>query len=178
MRPEILSYNLLGATRSRAKMHEYSVPKEFYNTLVKNPNELFLLTIGILGDYGNEIDNEKHIIFSAQFFDALVESRLQEDIDNYLLLLGSAAYYLCNLPGSSSVLVSRISDLKMSDECDGLDIFLWEVLKSEGQLKLVHSSKNYQPFIIALQHIYNNFLESGHRSLHASGRCCLCSRPG
>jgi hypothetical protein len=44
---------------------------------------------------------------SARFFDSYLQSKLNEALDPYLVLLGSASYYLCDLPGSASVLAKR-----------------------------------------------------------------------
>lgn len=119
MKPESQSRQLLGVTRSKAKMYEYSVAEEYHITIVENPTRLFRLTLGILGDVSVSINSEllndetinefrEQLRFAAQFFDAYLQSQLDQTTDYYLLLLGSAAYYLCELPGSSSVLVKRI----------------------------------------------------------------------
>jgi len=114
MKPEAGSLNLLSITRSRAKMYEYDVPYESFISLPKDPKELFVLTIGILGDFSSPLSNDSHeelrqsMLFTAQYFDAYISSRLNQPLDNYLLLLGSAAYYLCDLPGSSYVLINNL----------------------------------------------------------------------
>jgi len=119
MRPEQRSQTLLGITRSRAKMFEYDVPERYHIKILQDPARLFTLSIGILGDLAARSDNAAEssetldslrdsLQFSARFFDAYKEARLNADLDPYLLLLGAASFYLCDLPGSSVVLGQRI----------------------------------------------------------------------
>ena len=113
MNPKSESYKLLGITRSKAKMFEYNIPSEHHLMLTKQPALLLSLTIGILGDYG-KLDTTKkskalineyrnNLVFSAQFFDSYVESKLNTSLINYFLLVGSASYYLADLPDRKSV---------------------------------------------------------------------------
>ncbi|HRY19685.1 MAG TPA: DEAD/DEAH box helicase, partial [Candidatus Competibacteraceae bacterium] len=116
MRPDRRSKRLLGVTRSKAKMIEYHVPEEYQDIdLSTNPDRLFTISIGLLGDLAAAINREEpdsgslselrtNLLFSARFFDSYLQSKLNETLDPYLVLLGSASYYLCDLPGSASVL--------------------------------------------------------------------------
>lgn len=136
MRPEQKSRLLLGVTRSKAKMFEYGVPEEHHITIAQDPAKLFTLSIGLLGDLAAGINREelqpnaladmrKNLLFSAYFFDAYVQSRLDAALDPYLILLGSASYYLCDLPGSAMVLAKHIGDCP-DLQGDGLeDLLLW-----------------------------------------------------
>jgi len=119
MKPERFSQSLLGVTRSKAKMYEYGVPLEHHINIVRDPSQLFRLAIGLLGDISADSNRSKitakdiherqrHLTFAARFFDAYLESRLRADVDPYLFLLASSAFYLCDLPGSSHVLAKRI----------------------------------------------------------------------
>lgn len=138
MRPENQSINLLSVTRARAKMYEYGVPQQYFNTITQHPEELLVLTIGILGDFNNRNrqspelpgDEKNSMLFSAQFFDAFLNSRLNHSIGNYLLLLGSSAYYLCDLPGSSRVLIDRLDPLFPELEGGGLEFLLTGLLRN------------------------------------------------
>ena len=76
MKPESRSRTLLSITRSKAKMYEYGIPEEYHNTITRDPTQLFMLTIGLLGDlsaYSNleSIDEKllsdlaENLIFSA-----------------------------------------------------------------------------------------------------------------
>jgi POLQ-like helicase len=137
MKPEQKSHLLLGVTRSAAKMLEYGVPEEHKIKIVKDPAKLFTLSIGLLGDVAAGINRDEvnlesiselrdNLIFSARFFDAYLQAKLNESLDPYLALLAAASYYLCDLPGSASVLAKSIPpdcpDLKV----EGLeDLLLW-----------------------------------------------------
>jgi len=110
MRPEKKSQLLLGVTRSKAKMLEYGVPEEHHIKITQDPAKLFTLSIGLLGDLAAAINREEpdpdslaelktNLLFSARFFDSYLQSKLNETLDPYLVLLGSASYYLCDLPG-------------------------------------------------------------------------------
>ncbi len=143
MRPDEKSNRLLGVTRSKAKMIEYHVPEEFQKIdLSLHPNKLFTISIGLLGDFAATINREEsesdslaekktNLLFSARFFDSYIQSKLNETLDPYLVLLGSASYYLCDLPGSASVLAKH-SDGDCPDlDGGGLeDLLLW-LLKSD-----------------------------------------------
>lgn len=118
MKPERASQVLLGITRSKAKMFEYNIPNEHHIEITSDPSQLLILSIATLGEActainTKDISAEKlselkiELQFSAQFFDSYLESRLEESIDPYLIMLASAAYYLCDLPGSSSVLIKN-----------------------------------------------------------------------
>jgi POLQ-like helicase len=135
MKPKRASQLLLGATRSQAKMHEFAVDYEI--NFRDDPAKLLILTIGLLGDYAarmcsgdSDEDDLKtlhaNLRFSAYFFDAFLHSKLNEQLDPYLLLLGSASYYLCDLPGSSNVLASRLGENIAELELSSLEkLLVW-----------------------------------------------------
>ena len=137
MRPEQKSQLLLGVTRSKAKMIEYDVPEEHHIKIKQDPAKLFTISIGLLGDLAAAINRNEpnpdflaelknNSLFSARFFDSYLQSKLNEILDPYLVLLGSASYYLCDLPGSASVLANRIDGDCPDLDGDGLeDLFLW-----------------------------------------------------
>jgi hypothetical protein len=121
MTPESASLRLLGITRSKAKMYEYSIPIEDHLKIPQgeDPADLFPLALGILGDYAAALAEEgataaavstsgASLQFSTRFFDAFLEARFASNLDPYLLLVGSAAYYLNDRPGSAQVLASRL----------------------------------------------------------------------
>ena len=137
MRPEQKSQLLLGVTRSKAKMLEYGVPEEHHIKITQDPAKLFTLAIGLLGDLAAGINREElqpdaladfrqNLLFSARFFDAYLQSKLNETLDPYLVLLGSASYYLCDLPGSATVLAKRGGGDYPNLDGEGLeDLLLW-----------------------------------------------------
>ncbi|HEY4324988.1 MAG TPA: DEAD/DEAH box helicase [Mucilaginibacter sp.] len=160
MKPENQSITLLSVTRSRAKMFEYSVPEQFHISIPKDPAELLLLTVGMLGDYGSLEDGEEgNILFSAQYFDSYVESRLNDNFNNYLLLIGSAAYYLCDLPGSSAVLAKRLEEKELAIEGDGLEYLLINILLHNVNAGI--ESLWYKKHIDEIINLYKEFYING-----------------
>ncbi len=140
MKPESRSRTLLSITRAKAKMYEYSVPEEDHITIPIDPARLFTLAIGLLGDLTAYINSEdidetrlndlrEGLMFSAHFFDSYLQARLSDDLDPYLLLVGSASYYLCDLPGSSWLLAKRLSQEKYDLDCSSLDYLLHWLLR-------------------------------------------------
>ncbi|MBE7498697.1 MAG: DEAD/DEAH box helicase [Verrucomicrobiaceae bacterium] len=105
---------MLAITSSRGKMHEMQIPQEFQIAIrdEDEPEALFLLTVGILGDAAasvaenRELDAEvlASVGFAANYFDAFLSSRFRDEISGDVRLLASAAYYLGDRPGSSFVL--------------------------------------------------------------------------
>lgn len=168
MKPEHKSQTLLSVTRSKAKMIEYGVPEKYQEINLKiDPARLFTLSIGILGDLAagsNRHDMppedlgelRRNLHFSAHFFDAYLQSRLNEELDPYLILLGSASYYLCDLPGSSKVLAKQIGEECSDLGGEGLeDLLLW-LLKGEP---LTYSDGFSGPFSEYIDSISNGLLQ-------------------
>jgi len=118
-------------------MLEYGVPEEHHIKITQDPAKLFTISIGLLGDLAAAINREEpdpdslaelknNLLFSARFFDSYLQSKLNETLNPYLVLLGSASYYLCDLPGSASVLAKRIDGDCPELDGDGLeDLLLW-----------------------------------------------------
>ena len=138
MRPDRKSNRLLSVTQSKAKMIEYHVPEEYQEIdLSLHPNKLFTLSIGLLGDLAATINRKEpdpdslaelktNLLFSARFFDSYLQSKLNDSLDPYLVLLGSASYYLRDLPGSASVLAKRIDGDCPDLDGNGLEnLLLW-----------------------------------------------------
>src|SRR3954463_6613875 len=97
MKPESRSQSLLGVTRSKAKMYEYAVPAEHHINSPRDPSRLFTLAIGLLGDLCATINADgpdsstvaelrQSLKFSAQFFDAFQQARVDNSLDPYVLL--------------------------------------------------------------------------------------------
>ncbi|MFG6116952.1 DEAD/DEAH box helicase [Halobacillus sp. MO56] len=172
MKPENKSKSLLGVTRSKAKMYEYGIPDKDHINMSRDPNELFSLTIGMLGDLAAKINNggiekeilneqQKNLQFSAHFFDTFNESKIQHDIEEYLLLLGSASYFLCDLHGSSKVLVNRIKVNKLNLQCNDLDFLLYRILIGDFSSPLNLSANIYEALISNIIVYLKNFFENG-----------------
>jgi POLQ-like helicase len=101
---------------------EFNVANELHFDLGESdPSHLFPLVVGILGEEASRIgdlDLDKRTVtprivpedtfalrFSAAFLHAYVTSRFGGDLASEFLLLSAAAYYLCDLAGSASVLL-------------------------------------------------------------------------
>lgn len=172
MKPETGSLHLLGWTRAKAKMYEFKVPEEVHARMYRNPRDLFSLSIGMLGDLSavinrGEVDTEKiadlreQLLFSAQFFDAYVNSELDESLDEYFLLLCSAAYYLARLPGSSMVLAKKIGYDIADVFGEGLeDLLLW-LLHSDLSVLFDGSTGIFGTYIDQISELFVGFYETG-----------------
>lgn len=172
MRPEQRSKTLLGITRSKAKMYEYSVPSQYHIDIPRDPGRLFPLTIGLLGDLASQvcseakdeelfIESRNNLKFSAYFFDAYFESKLNRDLDLYILLLSSAAYYLCDLPGSSGVLAKRVGDGNLDLGCLGLEQLMVWLLKGELSTPLNNLDGVYGVYIKEFSVSLTDYCTSG-----------------
>ena len=139
MKPEKKSQLLLGVTRSKAKMLEYDISEEYHIKITQDPAKLFTISIGLLGDLAAAINRgdleptslselKNNLIFSARFFDSYVQSKLNDVHDSYLGLLGSASYYLCDLPGSAHVLANQARYLEKESDPDHLGQFILYLL--------------------------------------------------
>lgn len=143
MKPDRKSQRLLAVTRSKAKMIEYHVPEEYQGIdLSLHPNMLFTISIGLLGDLAAAINRETpdsesllqlktNLLFSARFFDSYLQAKLNKVLDPYLVLLGAASYYLCDLPGSSLVLAKHIEGECPDLRGGGLENLLLWLLRAD-----------------------------------------------
>lgn len=142
MKPENKSYNLLNVTRAKAKMFEYHVPESDHIKIPEDPAKLLTISIGLLGDFAAAINRgesgdeqlselKKNLLFSAHFFDFYLQSNLAMNLDSYLMLLGAASYYLCDLQGSASVLIKGINRESLDLNGEGLETLLFCLLRSE-----------------------------------------------
>jgi len=140
MKPEQKSKHLFKLNQAKAKMLEYGVSEELQDIKIQDPAELLILTIGILGELAartnsNDPNDEyleelqESLQFSARFFDTYFKTRLNKELDPYLLLIGSATYYLCDMPGSSSVLAKSFNNSKIDLDASGLEnLLFWLIL--------------------------------------------------
>ena len=183
MKPENKSYNLLNVTRAKAKMFEYHVPESDHIKIPEDPAKLLTISIGLLGDFaasvnrgesGDEylVELKKNLLFSAHFFDAYHQSRLDGTLDPYLILLGSASYYLCDLQGASSVLIQKLKQEIDSSEVEGLYcpnlegaglefLLLW-ILESKFDHYLEKIDSVFGQFIEGISKDFCSFFSSGN----------------
>lgn len=117
------SKKMLAITKSKAKMYEFAIDEASHIALPGDPRKLLVTTIGILGDLSaieareeqQVEETDKHeelkseLISVGQYFDALIQSHLADEMTIYLKVIGSAAYYLANMPGSSIVLAKSLA---------------------------------------------------------------------
>ena len=172
MKPEQKSQLLLGVSRSKAKMLEYSVPKEHHIKITQDPARLFTISIGLLGDIAaainrNESDADSlselksNLLFSARFFDSYLQSKLNEELDPYLVLLGSASYYLCDLPGSASVLARGINGDCPNLDGDSLEDLLLRLLQADLEAYSDGAEGSFGKFIDGISKWIPQFFEDG-----------------
>lgn len=173
MRPEQKSQLLLGVTRSKAKMLEYSVPEEHHIKITQDPAKLFTISIGLLGDLAAAINRNEpytdslselktNLFFSARFFDSYLQSKLNEALDPYLVLLGSASYYLCDLPGSASLLAKRINGDCPNLDGDSLEYLLLWLLQADLETYFDGAEGPFGGFIDGISKWILQFFKDGN----------------
>ncbi len=145
MKPRENSKNLLGVTRSKAKMYEYSVPEDHHIKITRDPSHLFPISFALLGDVAADLcrpnadqetlkNNITELAFSALFFDSYTQTYLNDELDEYLSLLAAAAYYLCDLPGSTTAILNRMPEISNDNYSGELERFLFWLLKSDFEV--------------------------------------------
>lgn len=173
MKPEAASRKLLGITRAKAKMLEYRIPERHQHLEIKqDPAQLFTLAIGILGDLvgksnrvavgSDELDQYRsNLSFAAHFFDAYLSSKLNTQLDSYVMLLGSASYYLCELPGAASVLAKKLATDELDLDASGLERLLSWLLRSEPTTELTAATSPYATDISAISNRLRKYYNDG-----------------
>lgn len=170
MKPDINSQKVLNYTQAIAKIIEFNVPEQDRDINIrKNPEELFTLVIGMLGDISEEIITnseigeiqEKNIRFCALFFDAYKNTERLHSLDDYSLLIGAAAYYLCNLPGSTSVLIKKINTSHLDLHVSKLDVFLYWLLKGDYSFTPGIGISLFTNLLSEVSKNFCNFFKSG-----------------
>ena len=175
MKPDIDSLDILNITRSKAKMFEYNVDfkDQIKLQIDRHPSRLFDISIGILGDLtylinetpfeGDELDNldNSTVQFSAQFFDSYLKARLNEEMNPYLLLVGAASYYLCDLPGSTRVLINQLKGYDIDLEARGIEDLLHWILEGEFSSFLYVKNTIFENNLIEIYEGYRKFYKTG-----------------
>ncbi|HAT2057348.1 TPA: DEAD/DEAH box helicase [Legionella pneumophila] len=172
MRHERKSQQLLSVTRSKAKMLEYSIPEEYHINIPQDPAKLFTISIALLGDLVATINRDesdpefveelrKNLLFSAHFFDSYLQSKLNESLDPYLVLLGSATYYLCDLPGSASVFAKHIDGVCPDLDAGGLESLLLWLLQADLRFDFDEATGAFGRFIVAISKGIIQFFKTG-----------------
>ena len=178
MRPDKKSDYVLRYTRAIAKMIEYKVPIESREIKMSGtPEDLFPLVIGILGDICIQIINkndisaeEDNIRFCAIFLDSYFNTERTKYMDNYFLLIGAAAYYICSLPGSSKVLIDKYN-LSIEIQSSKLDVFLVWLLKDNYSTLPVIDDSIYKEDIISIMTELSTFYKTGEETETIIDKC-------
>lgn len=157
MKLEPSSKKMLAITKSKAKMYEFAIDEASHIELPVDPRKLLITTIGILGDLsaieargeqqGEDTDEHEELkselISVGQYFDALIQSHLADEMTVYLKIIGSAAYYLANMPGSSIVLAeSLVYNTEPLTDTNLEGILIW-ILKSNFEEDWYRVEKTY-----------------------------------
>src|SRR5208282_859138 len=177
MKPEQRSQTLLGVARAKAKMYEYRVPDQYHIAISRDPAQLFTLSLALLGDLAAYINSsapeptrlaelKDSLRFSAQFFDAYRQAQLDQKLDSYLLLLGSASYYLCDLPGSSAVLAKRLPTILPDLGGLGLERLMAWLLVADFLTPPKNTAGIYENHIAAVSSWLSEYFKTGARETH------------
>ena len=164
---------LLKKVRAKSKMFEYDVPEDYHINVEGNASDLLLIAIGAIGDCtanilraGNVEDlasSKNELEFSSKFFDSFLTSEIDAGYDEYYLLLGAIAYYLCDYIGSSKVLVGKINIEHLNLKVNGLDAVLYVLLNDNRNIpsdKVENSL--YKSQISAFLVVLKEFENTGH----------------
>ncbi|MDF1690613.1 MAG: DEAD/DEAH box helicase [Cycloclasticus sp.] len=160
MRFENSSSTLLSITKAKAKMYELGLDEEHHIRLAVAPSSLLIMVIGMLGDLCqkelSEEENEeilsetqKELRNVAKYFDALIQTKLENEHEYYLCLMGAASYYLANMPGSTSVLARRLGNSRVPLTEVGLEFLLEWLLVNDFNNQLHVIQGTYATDIIA-----------------------------
>lgn len=139
-------------------MFEFSVHRDHHIAPTHDPAGLFPLTLAILGDLAAGVARQENsalavaeakqdLRFAACFFDAYLNGHSESPSRDYLTLLAAAAYYLCDLPGSATVLTKRLDFSLSNGECRGLDTALIWLLRGRFGVRPQIEDKCYADFI-------------------------------
>lgn len=157
---------LLAKTRAKAKMYEFSVPENEHFDIGSIPlNSLLDLTIAMLGDLtasgaDGDADYEKYkLLFSAQYFDSLIQSKTIVLEKDYLKLLSAAAYYLSGYPGSAGVILGGIKHENVN-LFGNFEKILYELVRRE-KININFEQTYFQEEMAGFKIKWNIFLQNG-----------------
>lgn len=163
---------LLKKTRAKSKMFEYDVPVDEHISVESNAIELLLIAIGVIGNTSNELwdvkdaplnvseASKKELEFSSVFFDALFQSKIEQNNRNYYILLGAIAYYFCDKIGSSIVLASEL-DNTIDFDSASIDRVILAILSDEiTDFKPDSLNKKYKDELSEIIVAYNSYFSS------------------
>ena len=176
MKPETESLKTLQYTQSAAKTIEFEVPQQMRERIEARfshkPENIFDIVIALLGEISNvyrnpkssedDIKNEEEKLrFCAEFLDNYKSTERLTLLNDYCLLIGSAAYYLANLPGSSKVLINSLKQDSLNIDGDGLEKLLYCLLTDKAlNIDSIIGSKYFNELKI-LSDLLDTFNKSG-----------------
>ena len=166
-----ISKYYLKKVRAKAKMYEYGVPENLHIAVENESNDLIFLSIGIIGDIANEILNmknepitlhkekEEELYFVSRFFDSYFQSKMSKEFNPYYILMGSVAYYFCNMNGSSKVMLSVMPNLLNDFEfsASGLENVIIYLLDDSSKFDISIIAEKYRNYIKQLIDYHNIF---------------------
>lgn len=158
-------------TKAKEKMNEYFVPKEDHINIPMDIDEMFIRTISILGDYCVGIINEDSknidilkadLSFCSKFFEAYINSEIRICRNDYMKLITSSTYYLCDKVGNSILLVDGITK-KIDIGAGGLENLLVCIIKNEYSLcENIDETLINNKFVNKYLEVYKNCFEEGN----------------
>lgn len=159
-------------TKSKEKMIEYFIPKEDH---IKIPeyielDDLFMRTLSILGDFCVYVINEeeerrrelsKELDFCSNFFESYMNGEVNKSYNEYMRLIASATYYLCDKVGNSSLLANEF-EKTINVNGGGLENLLICIIRNKyDSCKEISENFSYKIFIEQYLDLYKNSCESG-----------------
>lgn len=177
MKPEKESLKTLQYTQSVAKTIEFEVPQKVREAIESRfshqPEDIFDIVISLLGDISEVYRNpeltedevhieEEKLRFCAEFLDNYKNSERIKALDDYCLLIGATAYYLCNLPGSALVLINSINIESLCLDGDGLEYILYSILGERNIDLEKFSESKYYLFLKQISTKIDSFNNSGN----------------
>lgn len=138
----------------------------------KMSKSTIIFSIGLLGDLAAAINRNElkpdslekiknSLLSSTRFFDAYIQSRVDETPEPYLVLLGSASYYLCDLPEDASALVRYIDDDSLGLDGDGLENLLLWLLRTDQKVFVECAGGIFNKYIDEAPRWLQRFFEDG-----------------
>lgn len=170
-RSKSLYYSKL--VRSKAKMIEFDIPVESHIPISENAQKSFLVALAIVADtarkYFEDYINQKsfdaqlHIQLhnAAEYFDAFLLSELgnSSEYQDYIAILGAAAYYLGDYNGSSRVMINYISDdIQLLEDSKTLAKVLIDVITDNLFSNASQIRGEYSTELNALVEAYWNYI--------------------
>ena len=162
--------------RSKAKMIEFDIPLENHISISEDSHKSFLVALAIVADsarkYFEDYINHNHfdphlkkqLHHAAEFFDALILSELgnADEYRDYIAMLGATAYYLGDYNGSSSVMLSYISDAtRFPEDSSNLIKVLIDILTNRVFVNYELIADIYSAELNTLVERYRNYILEG-----------------